>query len=198
MSAKHEITRADILSMEQYGAQRKQRRQAAIAMKKHRRFEVGPLATFYFENYDTMLAQIHEMLWIERGGEEQLTDELAAYNPLVPKGSELVATLMFEIDDPVRRDGVLRRLGGVEHTVSIEIGDEIVRAIPDEQDGVERTKDDGKTSSIHFLHFPFTAAQVEAFRSGESRAVLAIAHDNYAHMAVIPAHIREALAADFD
>lgn len=198
MSAKHEITRADIVSMDEYGANRKARRQAAIALKKNRRLEVGPLATFYFENYDTMLSQIHEMLWIERGGEEQITDELAAYNPLVPKGNELVATLMFEIDDPVRRDGVLRRLGGVEDTISIEIGDEVVHAVPELQDGVERTKADGKTSSIHFLHFPFTDAQIEAFRSGATRAVLAIGHENYAHMAVIPQNIREALAADFD
>lgn len=198
MSAKHEITRADILSMEEYGANRKARRQAAIALKKNRRLEVGPLATFYFENYETMLSQIHEMLWIERGGEEQIADELAAYNPLVPKGNELVATLMFEIDDPVRRDGVLRRLGRVEETVSIEIGDEVVRAVPEIQDGVERTKADGKTSSIHFLHFPFTQAQIEAFRSSETRALLAIEHENYAHMAVIPQNVREALAADFD
>lgn len=198
MSAKHEITRADILPMEEYGANRKARRQAAIALKKNRRLEVGPLATFYFENYETMLSQIHEMLWIERGGEEQIADELAAYNPLVPKGNELVATLMFEIDDPVRRDGVLRRLGRVEETVSIEIGDEVVRAVPEIQDGVERTKADGKTSSIHFLHFPFTQAQIEAFRSGETRALLAIEHENYAHMAVIPQNVREALAADFD
>lgn len=198
MSAKHEITRADILSMEEYGASRKARRQAAIALKKNRRLEVGPLATFYFENYETMLSQIHEMLWIERGGEEQIADELAAYNPLVPKGRELVATLMFEIDDPVRRDGVLRRLGRVEETVSIEIGDQVIRAVPEVQDGVERTKADGKTSSIHFLHFPFTDEQIELFRNSEQRVLLAIGHENYAHMAVIPQNVREALAEDFD
>ena len=198
MSAKHEITRADILPMEQYGAERKQRRQAAIALKKNRRLEVGPLATFYFESYETMLSQVHEMLWIERGGEEQIADELGAYNPLIPKGQELVATMMFEIDDPVRRDAVLRRLTGVEDTVSIQIGDETVRAVPEEQDGVERTKADGKTSSIHFLHFPFTPAQIEAFRAAGARAVLAIEHENYAHMAVVPTQVREALAQDFD
>ena len=198
MSAKHQITRADILSIEEYGAARKERRQAAIALKKNRRLEVGPLATFYFENYDTMLSQIHEMLWIERGGEEQIEDELSAYNPLVPQGQELVATLMFEIDDPVRRDAVLRRLGGVEDTVTIEVGSETVRAVPDIQDGVERTTSDGKTSSIHFLHFPFTPEQIAAFRDPDVRVLLSVGHENYAHMAVVPPRVRESLQADFD
>ena len=91
-------------------------------IKKNRRLEVGPFATFYFESYDTMLHQVHEMLFIEKGGAEQLPDELAAYNPLIPQGSELVATVMFEIDDPVRRARVLGMLGGVEHKAFIRVG----------------------------------------------------------------------------
>ncbi len=77
--------------------------------KRHRRLEVGPDCTFYFENFETMWNQVHEMLFIEKGGEAQIADELSAYNPLVPKGRELVATVMFEIDDPVRRAAFLIR-----------------------------------------------------------------------------------------
>jgi hypothetical protein len=97
---KKEITPADILPYETYAKERKARRAAITAMKKNRRVEVGPYATFYFENYDTMFQQIQEMLHIEKGGAEQLEDELRAYNPLIPQGNELVATIMFEINDP--------------------------------------------------------------------------------------------------
>ena len=198
MSARKQITRDDLLSMSDYGEQRRELRARAIAMKKPRRLEVGPFATFYFENYETMLAQIHEMLWIEQGGEEQIADELAAYNPLIPQGRELVATLMIEIDDPVRRATVLKRLTGVEDTVALKIGDSRAPAVPDLEDGVERTKDDGKTSSIHFLHFPLTDAQVAAFRDGETPVLLEIAHEHYHHMAGLPAASRAALIGDLE
>jgi len=177
---------------------RAERRGDLIARKRQRRLAVGPDATFYFENWDTMWWQIQEMLRIEKGGEEQIADELAAYAPLVPNGHELVATLMFEIDDPVRRDRVLTGLGYVEDTIAIELDGERVAAIPELQDGVERTSPDGKTSSVHFLHFPFNDEQIARFRDPAVRAVLAIGHDNYAHMAVLPAAMREELAADFD
>ena len=96
MSSARQITRDDVLSMDEYGKMRAAKRREMIELKKPRRVPVGPDATFYFENYETMWAQVHEMLWIERGGEEQIVDELAAYNPLIPQGRELVATLMFE------------------------------------------------------------------------------------------------------
>ena len=92
-----------IIPLAEYGPLRAERRKRMSEIKKDRRLEVGPFATFYFESYDTMLHQVHEMLFIEKGGAEQLPDELAAYNPLIPQGSELVATVMFEIDDPLRR-----------------------------------------------------------------------------------------------
>lgn len=198
MQARKQITRDDLLPMSEYGEKRRELRARSIALKKPRRVEVGPFATFYFENYETMLAQIHEMLWIEQGGEEQVTDELAAYNPLIPQGSELVATLMLEIDDPVRRATVLKRLSGIENTISLKIGDAVARAVPDEEDGVERTKEDGKTSSIHFLHFPLDAEQAAAFRAGEVPVVLEIAHEHYHHMAGLPAESRAALAGDLE
>jgi hypothetical protein len=112
------IEPSDIIATAEYAKLRADRRRQIAEVKKNRRLEVGPFATFYFESFDTMLHQVHEMLFIEKGGAEQLPDELAAYNPLIPTGSELVATVMFEIDDPLRRARVLGMLGGVEHKVS--------------------------------------------------------------------------------
>ena len=139
--------------------------------------------------------QVHEMLFIEKGGEEQIPDELRAYNPLIPKGDELVATAMFEIDDEIRRGRVLARLGGVEETVSIRFGGEEVKGVP-EQD-VDRTTAAGKASSVQFIHFPFTKAQIEKFRTAGTQVVVGLAHPDYAHMAVMPEAVRAALAEDF-
>ena len=191
-----EITRDDILDMDDYVKVRPERKRAIAELKKNRRVAIGPDATFYFESYDTMLHQILEMLYIERGGEEQIEDELSAYNPLVPKGRELVATLMFEIDEPVRREKFLAALGGVEETVTITVGGETISARP-EQD-VDRTTAEGKASSIQFLHFPFTDEQVEKFRDPETTVTLAIGHKEYGHRADLPDAVREALAGDFD
>ena len=98
-----------------------------------------------------MIYQIQEMLYIERGGKEQLQDEIKAYNPLVPKGKELVATLMFEIDNEKRRKDFLNSVGGIENKIFIKIGDKKVVAMP--EDDTDRTSEDGKASSVHFLHF---------------------------------------------
>lgn len=198
MSRKNSISRADILPMEVYGTARAEHRRAVIALKRHRRLEVGPVAAFYFENYATMLSQVQEMLWIEKGGEAQITDELAAYNPLIPQGRELVATMMFEIADPARREDLLARLGGVEETVSLEVAGSKIAAVADQEDGIDRTRADGKTSSIHFLHFPFQTDQIAAFREPGARIIAAIAHPEYGHMAVLPEVMRQALAEDFD
>ena len=197
MNTTAEITRADILSREAYARERAARRKRIIELKRLRRVEVGPLATFHFENRDTMLQQIQEMLWIEKGGEEQIADELAAYAPLVPKGQELVATVMFEIEDPARRHKVLSGLAYVEDTISIALDGDKVAAVPELSDGVPRTSEEGKTSSIHFVRFPFGEAQIAKFRDPAVQAVLAIEHENYAHMAAIPKTVREALAQDF-
>ena len=193
---KHEITRADLLPISVYERERKERRRKMAAMKTNRRMEVGPFATFYFENYDTMLHQVHEMLAIERGGEEQVQSELDAYNPLVPKGRELVATLMFEIEDPDRRARELSRLGGIEHRIEMSVAGTRVpaRQVEDE----ERTRDDGKTSSVHFLRFAFPPAAIAAFKQPGAEIVVAVAHPNYAHMARLPEPVRAALAGDFD
>jgi hypothetical protein len=196
MTAKHEIARDDILPMADYARERKDRRRALVEAKKHRRLEVGPVCSFYFENYETMWNQIHEMLFIEKGGEAQIADELDAYNPLIPKGRELVATVMFEIDDPVRRGALLGKLGGVEETAFIRIGGETVKGVPEID--VDRTSATGKASAVQFIHFPFTPTQIEAFRGKGTEVVLGFSHPNYAHRAVLPETVRQALAGDFD
>ncbi len=193
---KHEITRADIMPMEAYATVRRERRRAITELKKNRRMAVGPDATFYFECYDTMWHQVHEMLHIERGGEAQIPDELLAYNPLIPKGDEVVATLMFEIDDPVRRAQVLDRLGGVEETVTLNFEGEAVAGVAEED--VDRTTADGKASAVQFIHFPFTAAQIAIFRSPGTRVRDVITNPRYDHQAGMAKEVRQALAEDFD
>jgi len=189
------IEPSDIIATAEYAKLRADRRRQIAEVKKNRRLEVGPFATFYFESFDTMLHQVHEMLFIEKGGAEQLPDELAAYNPLIPTGSELVATVMFEIDDPLRRARVLGMLGGVEHKAFIRVGGETIRGVP--EDDQERSREDGKASSVQFIRFPFTAPQIEAFRSGAADIVVGFDHANYGHMAVMPPNVRQALSGDF-
>ncbi len=193
-SRRYEITADDMLSMDAYVPIRKERRAAVNNVKRNRRVEVGPFVSFYFENFDTMLHQVHEMLYAERGGEEQLIEELAAYNPLIPQGRELVATMMIEIDDPARRARELLRLGHVDSTVTLTVADETVQAVP-EQDQ-ERTDADGRASTVHFLRFPFTDEQAAAFKAPEAQIVLGIDHVHYAHMARLPEAVRAALAED--
>jgi hypothetical protein len=195
MSIKTEITRADILPWAEYAKTRAEHRKRVTAIKRSRRVEVGPFVTFYFESFDTMWLQVQEMLHIERGGDAQIPEELAAYNPLIPKGSELVATFMIEIDDPLRRARVLAGLGGVEETAFIEIGAERIGAKPESDQ--DRTTAEGKASSVQFVHFPFTQAQIDAFRQPNARAILGLSHPNYSHMAVMSETTREALAGDF-
>ena len=197
MSAKERrITAADIVAPEIYARERAERRRALIPVKRNRRIEVGPFATFYFENFDTMLAQVHEMLHIEKGGHEQLPGELEAYNPLIPQGRELIATLMLEIDEPQRRTAILKRLAGIEESVYITIGQMRIDATP--TDYADRTADDGKTSSVHWVRFRFTPEQIAAFRTSNGAVVLGIAHPSYGHMAVMTPEIRAELAKDFD
>ena len=196
MATPRKIETSSILPLGEYAKVRTERRRAITEFKKNRRLEVGPYAAFYFESYETMLHQVHEMLFIEKGGPEQVPDELAAYNPLIPQGSELVATVMFEIDDPVRRARVLSSLGGVEHKAFIRIGGETIRSVA--EDDQERTREDGKASSVLFMRFPFTRAQVDAFKSGKGEVVVGFDHPNYGHMTIMPPAVRQSLARDFD
>jgi len=188
------ITRADLVSDDEYGAQRKARRAQLLPVKALRRIHLGPYCTILFESFETMLFQVQEMLLTEKGGEAQIPDELAAYNPLVPQGEELVATVLFEIDDPVRRARILAELGGVEDHFFLEIG--AGRCLGVAEGDVERTRDDGKTSSVHFLHFHMTADQIAGFRDPAIPVRIGCDHPAFSHLAQLSPAAREELAKD--
>jgi len=193
-AADRRITAADIIPIETFAAERKARRAALLPAKRLRRVAVGPICTFYFESFETMLFQVQEMLLTEKGGEAQVADELEAYNPLIPQGRELVATVMFEIDDPVRREAALRSLADVDRHFFLEIGAARVTAVPEGE--IERTRDDGKTSAVHFVRFPLTDAETAAFKATGARVLIGCDHANYGHLAVVGEASRDELAKD--
>ena len=192
---KREIQKQDILPLDLYTKQRKELRKNIVEFKKYRRISVGPYATFYFESYETMLAQVQEMLYIEKGGEEQLKDELTAYNPLVPNGKELIATLMFEIDNPISRATFLAKVGGIENHVFLKIDGDVIKAIPEED--VDRTSSEGKASSVQFVHFKFDEKQIEQFKSGLSKIEIGIDHIEYSHLTKLNDISVKSLSQDF-
>ena len=192
---KRTIQKEDIMSLEIYTSQRKELRKKIVDFKKNRRIPLGPYATFYFESYETMLAQVQEMLYIEKGGDEQLKDELIAYNPLVPNGKELTATLMFEIDNPVSRAAFLGKVGGIEEKVYMKVDDELIKAVPEED--VDRTSAEGKASSVQFIHFKFNDDQIKKFKSGLSQIELGIDHDEYSHTTKLNELTINSLMSDF-
>ena len=183
------------MPLEVYTQQRKELRKKIVEFKKDRRIPLGPYATFYFESYETMLAQVQEMLFIEKGGDEQLKDELTAYNPLVPNGKELTATLMFEIDNPVSRAAFLGKVGGIEEMVYLKVGEELIKAMPEED--VDRTSAEGKASSVQFIHFKFTDDQVKKFKSNSSQIEIGINHKEYSHSTKLSENTIKSLSTDF-
>ena len=195
-ASQRRVTPDDIIPDADFRAQRAQRRAALMPRKKLRRIDVGPYCTAYFETFETMLFQIQEMLMIEKGGPAQLVDEMAAYNPLIPQGGELVATVMFEIDDPLRRANILARLGGVEDHFFLQIGE--ARSTAQQEGDIERTREDGKTSSVHFLRFAITPEQAAAFRDPKVQVMLGVDHPLYDHRAVLSQATRAELATDLD
>ena len=195
MNAKTELTGSDILDLKTYTGVRDQRRAEILHKKKLRRVAVGPYATFYFECYETMWYQVQEMLRIEKGGDAQLKDELDAYNPLIPKGMELVATVMFEIDNANVRTALLSSLGGVEENFIMRLDDEYIVAKPEED--LDRTNAAGKASSVQFVHFNFTIPQITKFKDEETIITVGINHIKYGHMAVLSPDTRDELALDF-
>jgi|TARA_B110001452_G_scaffold235204_1_gene213882 hypothetical protein len=192
---KRKIQKEDVMPLDVYIKNRKELRRNIVNFKKDRRIELGPYATFYFESYETMLAQVQEMLYIEKGGDEQLKDELIAYNPLIPGGKELTATLMFEIDNPVSRATFLGKVGGIEEKVFIKIDGEVIKATPEED--VDRTTAEGKASSVQFIHFKFNDQQIEKFKSNLSLIELGIDHNEYSHTAKLNESNVKSLLADF-
>ena len=193
--AAKQVTESDILPYDQYSSNRKKIRKNLVEFKKNRRIPLGPYATFYFECYETMLAQIQEMLFIEKGGKDQLKDELAAYNPLIPKGKELVSTLMFEIDNPLSRTEFLNKVGGIEEKVFIKINEEKIVSIPEKD--VDRSSAEGKASSVQFIHFKFSDQQINNFKDFNNKVFLGIEHPLYNYVTEIDKEKREALIKDF-
>ena len=189
------ITKEDLLPLDAYTKVRRQMRKELVEFKKNRRILLGPYATFYFECYETMIAQVQEMLYIEKGGDEQLKDELAAYNPLVPNGKELTATLMFEIDNPVSRAAFLGKVGGIEERVYMKINEEKIKAVPEED--VDRTSAEGKASSVQFIHFTFNEEQIKKFKSKISLIEIGIDHKEYSHSTKLNDTTVKSLSADF-
>jgi hypothetical protein len=192
---KREIKKQDIMPLDVYIKNRKELRKSIVEFKKDRRIALGPYATFYFESYETMLAQVQEMLYIEKGGDEQLKDELEAYNPLVPNGKELTATLMFEIDNPVSRAAFLSKVGGIEDKVFMKIDGETIKAIAEED--VDRTSVSGKASSVQFIHFKFNEQQINKIKSNELKIEIGINHEEYSHTTVLSDPTVKSLLADF-
>ena len=192
---KKEIQKEDIIPLDVYIEKRRELRKNIVDYKKNRRVALGPYATFYFESYETMLAQVQEMLYIEKGGDEQLKDELLAYNPLVPNGKELTATLMFEIDNPVSRAAFLGKVGGIEEKVYMKIDGDLIKAVPEED--VDRTSAEGKASSVQFLHFKFNDDQIIKFKSNPSLIEVGIDHKEYSHATKLNEATVKSLSADF-
>ena len=192
---KREIQKSDIMPLDAYIKDRKELRKNIVNFKKNRRIALGPYATFYFESYETMLAQVQEMLYIEKGGDEQLHDELIAYNPLIPNGKELTATLMFEIDNPISRAAFLGKVGGIEEMVFMKINGETVKAVPEED--VDRTSAEGKASSVQFIHFNFTDEQIQKFKSSNVNIELGVDHREYSHTTKLSKENIASLSADF-
>ena len=192
---KKEILKEDIMPLDVYIKNRKELRKNIVSFKKDRRIALGPYATFYFESYETMLAQVQEMLYIEKGGEEQLKDELTAYNPLIPNGKELTATLMFEIDNPVSRSAFLSKVGGIEEKVFIKIDGESIKANPEKD--VDRTSAEGKASSVQFIHFKLSDEQIKKFKSKGAEVEIGINHKEYSHTTKLSLANLSSLSADF-
>ena len=192
---KKQIEKEDLIPADIYAKNRKQIRKDLVEFKKNRRIALGPYATFYFESFETMVAQVQEMLHIEKGGDEQLKDELIAYNPLVPNGKEFVATLMFEIDNPLSRGAFLGKVGGIEEKIFMKIENEEVRAVPEAD--VDRTSAEGKASSVQFIHFKFNDDQINKIKSGNTSVELGIDHKEYAHTTKLTENNIKSLSADF-
>ena len=192
---KRQIEKEDLLPSDVYAKSRKQIRKDLVEFKKDRRIALGPYATFYFESFETMVAQVQEMLHIEKGGDEQLKDELIAYNPLVPNGKELTATLMFEIDNPISRAAFLGKVGGIEEKIFMKINDEIVKAVPEED--VDRTSAEGKASSVQFIHFKLNDDQISKFKLDRAIIELGIDHKEYTHTTRLAENSVKSLCADF-
>lgn len=189
------LTRTDLYTLEAYAAERAAFRNRVLAHKKARRLHLGEHVTLLFEDRLTIQYQIQEMLRIERIFEpEAIQDELDAYNPLIPDGSNLKATMLIEYPDIAQRQRELARLGGIEHRVYAQVdGHDRIFAIADEDLGRSQA---GKTAAVHFLRFEFAPAQIMALRAGAG-LVFGIDDDRLRIQARAADDTCHALTADF-
>jgi hypothetical protein len=190
------LTTADLLSLEQYHKERPRLRAEVLAHKRNRQAPLGPHLTLYFEDRVTMRYQIQEMLRAERIFEaEAITEELAAYNPLIPDGTNLKATMMLEYTDVEERRLALARLRGIENAVYVEIG-ALGRVLAHADEDLERS-DDSKTSAVHFLRFELDPAMRAALKSGAALK-LGVDDERYRYELVASPELRASLAGDLD
>jgi hypothetical protein len=197
MTTMQKLTRDDLYSLEQYSTLRSEFREQVLAHKKDRRIALGTNAALYFEDRMTMQYQIQEMLRIEKIFEaEGINDELEAYNPLIPDGTNWKATFMVEFPEVEERRAMLGQLVDVENKVYVQIGEfDKVYAIADED--LERA-DETKTSAVHFLRFELPAEQVDALKGGAQLAA-GIDHPNYqVEISPVADNIRGSLLGDLD
>ncbi len=193
----HKLTREDLYSLEQYAEVRPEFRQKVLAHKRHRRLALGTNAALYFEDRLTMQYQVQEMLRIERIFEaEGINEELDAYNPLIPDGSNWKATFMIEFPDVAERQQMLTQLVGIEDRVYVQVVDfDRIYAVADED--LDRSDAD-KTSAVHFMRFEFPPEQVAALKNGAA-LIAGIDHENcQVEISPVDDNVRNALVADFD
>ena len=190
-----QIKAEDIYDRKDYLTKRTQLRKEMVSRKKRRRIDIGPYITLYFENRDTIIHQINEMVFIENGGEEQIHEEIAAYKSLIPNGKELIATVMVEIDNPLKRSEVLSKLGGFEETFAIKVGNNIVEGKAELD--VDRTTADGKASSVQFVHFNFNEEDIKNFKDDNVKVELSINHREYSHSTLLQFDTKSELSGDF-
>jgi hypothetical protein len=190
------LTTTDLLSLEQYHRERPRLRAEVLAHKRHRQAPLGPHLTLYFEDRLTMRYQVQEMLRAERIFEsEAIAEELEAYNPLIPDGTNLKATMMLEYPDVAARRAALARLRGIENAVYLEVGN-LGRVFAYADEDLERS-DETKTSAVHFLRFELDAAMRDALKNGAALK-LGVDHEDYRHELDASAEVRASLAADLD
>ncbi len=190
------IQKKDIFSREDYKSKRKNLREKMVARKKNRRIEIGPHMTFYFENRDTVIHQINEMVYIENGGEDQVKDEILAYKSLIPNGKELVATVMIEIDNPVKRAEFLSKMGGFEKTLEININQINIKGKAEVD--LDRTTADGKASSVQFVHFQFNDKEIKYLMDNKNSIRISIEHKHYRHSTIMNINTANELINDFE
>ena len=195
MNYSNVIQETEILSRSTYIDKRKTLREKMVLRKKLRRVDIGPYITIYFENKDTIIHQINEMVYIENGGTEQIKEEIAAYKSLVPNGKELVATVMVEIDSPIKRAEFLGKMGGFEEKIEITV-DNIKVEGKAELDG-DRTTADGKASSVQFVHFEFNEEDINSIKKNKDKVSISINHENYKHSTMLNDSTIEELIKDF-